>query len=165
MTQAAQHLAHAPSSDDGTRAQTLARRLAAAGLGVEVSRHRDTCQLTILGVMGGKSFVALGSSGHTRWYYEPAPGPSSSPAALAAIITYLLGASPGTASLAAYRALRTAAGPQADRVDARASSKSREPTSAMAVNESGLGSSADGKGEEGIDRSFERAGAPMYLGE
>ena len=62
-------------------------------------------------------------------------------------------------------ASRTAAGPQAHRVDARASSKSREPTSAMAVNEPGLGSSADGKGEEGIDRSFERTGTPMYLGE
>jgi hypothetical protein len=49
--------------------------------------------------------------------------------------------------------------------DARASSKSREPTSAMAVNEPGLGSSADGKGKEGVDRSFERAGTPVYLGE
>jgi hypothetical protein len=29
----------------------------------------------------------------------------------------------------------------------------------------GLGSSADGKGEEGIDRSFERTGIPKYLGE
>jgi hypothetical protein len=28
-----------------------------------------------------------------------------------------------------------------------------------------LGSSADRKGEEGIDRSFEWAGTPMYLGE
>ena len=35
----------------------------------------------------------------------------------------------------------------------------------MAVNESGLGSSADGKGEEGIDRGFERAGTPLHLGE
>ena len=33
------------------------------------------------------------------------------------------------------------------------------------VPESGLGSSADGKGEEGIDRSFEGTGAPMHLGE
>ena len=49
--------------------------------------------------------------------------------------------------------------------DARAPSKSREPTSAMAVNKPGLGSSADGKGEEGIDRSFERAGTPLHLGE
>jgi hypothetical protein len=48
---------------------------------------------------------------------------------------------------------------------ARASSKSRETTPAMAVNESGLGSSADGKGEEGIDRSFDRAAAPVHLGE
>ena len=37
--------------------------------------------------------------------------------------------------------------------------------SAVAVNESGLGSSADGKGEDGIDRSFEGTGAPMHLGE
>ena len=44
-------------------------------------------------------------------------------------------------------------------------SKSREPTSAMAVNESGSGSSADGESEEGIDRSFERAGTPLHLGE
>ncbi len=58
-----------------------------------------------------------------------------------------------------------AAGPQAHRVDARAPSKCREPTSAMAVNEPGLGSSADGKGEKGVDRSFERTGTPMYLGE
>ena len=51
------------------------------------------------------------------------------------------------------------------RESARAPSKSPEPTSAMAVNESGLGSSADGKGEEGIDRSFDRAAAPVHLGE
>ena len=50
-------------------------------------------------------------------------------------------------------------------VSCTASSKSREPTSAMAVNEPGLGSSADGKGEEGIDRSFERTGTPLHLGE
>ena len=62
-------------------------------------------------------------------------------------------------------ASRMAAGPQAHRADARASSKSREPTSAMAVNEPGLGSSADGKGEEGIDGSFERTGTPLHLGE
>src|ERR1700740_534916 len=62
-------------------------------------------------------------------------------------------------------ASRTAACPHAQRVDARASSTSREPTSAMAVNEPGLGSSADGKGEEGVDRSFERTATPVYLGE
>src|SRR5256885_2887400 len=62
-------------------------------------------------------------------------------------------------------ASRTAACPQAHRAGARASSKSREPTSAMAVRESGLGSSADGEGEEGIDRSFERTGILKYLGE
>ncbi len=41
----------------------------------------------------------------------------------------------------------------------------REPTSAMAVNEPGLDSSADGKSEEGIDRSFERTATPIDLGE
>jgi hypothetical protein len=35
----------------------------------------------------------------------------------------------------------------------------------MAVNEPGLGSPADGKGEDRVDRSFERTGTPMYLGE
>jgi len=35
----------------------------------------------------------------------------------------------------------------------------------MAVNEPGLGSSADGKGEKGIDRSLKRAGTPLHLGE
>lgn len=33
------------------------------------------------------------------------------------------------------------------------------------VNEHGPGSAADGKGEEGIDRSFDRAGTPAYLTE
>jgi hypothetical protein len=56
-------------------------------------------------------------------------------------------------------------GPQAHRVDARPSFKSREPTSAMAVSEPGLASSADGKGEKGIDRSFERTGTLMHLGQ
>jgi hypothetical protein len=41
----------------------------------------------------------------------------------------------------------------------------REPTSAMAVNEPGLDSSADGKGEEGIDRSLERTATPIDLGQ
>ena len=58
-----------------------------------------------------------------------------------------------------------AAGEEAHRAQATALSKSREPTSAMAVNEPGLGSSADGKGEEGIDRSFERTATPLHLGE
>ena len=105
MTQAAEHLTHPSSSDDGTPAHVLARRLASAGLGVEVSRHRDTCQLTILGVAGGKSLIALETSGQARWYYEPAAGPGSSPAALTTIISYLLSAPHRTTSLSAYRAL------------------------------------------------------------
>ena len=62
-------------------------------------------------------------------------------------------------------ASRMAVGLQAHRVDARASSKCREPTSAMAEIEPGLGSFADGKGEKGIDGSLERAGTPLHLGE
>ena len=62
-------------------------------------------------------------------------------------------------------ASRMAAGLQAHRVDARASSKSGEPTSAMGVNEPGLGSFGDGKGEKGIDGSLERTGTLLYLGE
>ena len=60
---------------------------------------------------------------------------------------------------------RMAAGEESHRAQATALSKSREPTSAMAVNEPGLRDIADGKGEEGIDRSFERAGTPLNLGE
>jgi hypothetical protein len=86
-------------------AGSLARRLAAAGLGVEVSRSRDTCQLTILGAATGKSFVALEDDGLTRWYYEPAAGPGTSPATLTAIIAYLLGEPPIAVSPSAYRAL------------------------------------------------------------
>jgi hypothetical protein len=67
----------------------LARRLAAAGMGVQISGNRDTCQLAIVGAATGKSFVSL----------------NTSPAVLIGIIAYLLEAPPGTASLAAYRAL------------------------------------------------------------
>ena len=105
MTQTAQHLADPHLSDDGTPAQTLARQLATAGLGVEVSHHRDTCQFTILGVTGAKSFVALENSGQARWYYEPGAGPSSAPAALTEIIAYLFSAPGRATSVAAYRAL------------------------------------------------------------
>jgi hypothetical protein len=86
-------------------AQALARRLAAAGLGVLVSRRRDTCELAIVGAAGGKSFVALDSGGQARWYYEPAAGPSTSPVTLTGIIAYLLEAPQGPASPAAYRGL------------------------------------------------------------
>src|SRR6185437_3256073 len=60
---------------------------------------------------------------------------------------------------------RMAAGEESHRAQATALSKCREPASATAVNEPGSGSSADGKVEEGIDRSFERAGAPLRMGE
>ena len=94
-----------PASEDDMPAQPLARRLAAAGLGVEISRRRDTCQLTIAGAASGKSLLALGTGGRARWYYEPAAGPLTSPATLTAIIAYLLGTPHDTASLAAYPAL------------------------------------------------------------
>jgi hypothetical protein len=105
MIQAAHHPAPPTSSDDGTPVQALARPLAAAGLAVEVSARRDSCQLVILGVTAGKSFVALEAGGQARWYYEPAAGPLTSPATLASIIAYLLGAPCGPASVAPYRAL------------------------------------------------------------
>lgn len=83
----------------------LARRLAAAGMGVEVASCRDTCQLTIAGVAAGKSLVALNADGQARWYYEPDAGPLISPATLTGIIAYLLDAPQGTGRPAAYRAL------------------------------------------------------------
>jgi hypothetical protein len=89
---------------DDPPARVLARRLAAAGLGVHYSARPGECHLTILGVTTGKSFLALTASGHTRWLYEPATGPSTSPAALTAIIAYLLGAPHATASPSGYQA-------------------------------------------------------------
>jgi hypothetical protein len=83
----------------------LSRRLAAAGLGVQASRTRDTCELTITGVTAGKALLVLGASGQARWYYEPAAGPAASPAALTEIIAYLLEVPQDAASPAAYRAL------------------------------------------------------------
>jgi hypothetical protein len=86
-------------------ARALARQLAAAGLKVEVSHRRDTCDLTIAGAATGKSLLALDTGGQARWYYEPATGPATSPATLAAIITHLLGEPPPLSIQAAYRAL------------------------------------------------------------
>ncbi len=105
MTQVQDNRAIASAAPVGSPVPVLARRLAAAGLGVEVSHHRHTCELTVLGAATGKSFVALGADGQARWYYEPAAGPDTSPAALTAIIAYLLGTPQGTATRAAYRAL------------------------------------------------------------
>jgi hypothetical protein len=92
-----------PATTAVPAAGLLARRLAAAGLGVQVSDRAGTCELAIVGVARGKALVALEPSGQARWYYEPA-GPAASPATLTAIIAYLLNA-PSPASLAAYRAL------------------------------------------------------------
>jgi hypothetical protein len=91
--------------EDATRAGPLARRLAAAWMGVQVSRHRNTCELTIVGAASGKSLLAFGTSGQARWYYEPAAGPLTSPATLTTIISYLLHAPHPTVTLATYRAL------------------------------------------------------------
>jgi len=94
-----------PPGTAGAPAQILARRLAAAGLGVDVSLYRDTCELTILGVADGKSTITLNTGGRARWYYEPATGTATSPATLTAIITHLLGAPPCPTAPAAYHAL------------------------------------------------------------
>jgi len=56
-----------------------------------------------------------------------------------------------------------AAGQQAHSAHATALSKSREEV--HEVDEPGLSSSADGKGKQGIDRSFEWTGIPKYLSE
>jgi hypothetical protein len=97
-------LTHAGSAP-GDLIPVLSRRLAAAGMGVEVSRRRDTRELTILDAASGTSFLAMETSGQARWYYERATGPATSPAALISIITYLLGVPPGPASQVPYRAL------------------------------------------------------------
>jgi hypothetical protein len=91
-------------SAHGALIPMLARQLAAAGMGVEVRSRRDTCELIIAGAATGKSFVALDADGQVRWYCEPA-GPSATPAALSAIVSYLLGVPHDPASLAPYRAL------------------------------------------------------------
>ncbi|MBV9794280.1 MAG: hypothetical protein JO016_10105 [Actinobacteria bacterium] len=92
------------AAPDDVLVPLVSRRLAAAGLGVQVSRKQDTCELTVIGVTAGKSLLEFQASWQARWYWEPA-GPSASPAALASTIGYLLGASPNPASLAAYRNL------------------------------------------------------------
>ncbi len=104
MTQLGQHQTHPSTSGDDTPARALARRLAAAGMGVEVSTRLDTWEFTILGVTSGKCLVTLDTRGQARWYYEPA-GLSASPAALTAITCYLLGVPHDPARLARYRAL------------------------------------------------------------
>jgi hypothetical protein len=86
-------------------ARVLAQRLAAAGLGAQVSRHQGACELTIVGAATGKSFVALDASGQARWYFEPAAGPLTSPAVLTRTIAYLLQVPQGPASPAAYHAM------------------------------------------------------------
>jgi hypothetical protein len=83
----------------------LSRRLAAAGMGVQVTRRRDACELAITGTPGGKSLVALEASGQARWYYEPATGASTSPATLTVIIAWLLGEPPIAPSPAPCQAL------------------------------------------------------------
>lgn len=92
-------------SVDGLPVRMLAQRLAAAGLGAQVSRHGDTCELTIVGAASGKSLVALDTRGRARWYYEPAAGPLTNPAVIASIIGYLLEVPQGTAGTAPYQAL------------------------------------------------------------
>jgi hypothetical protein len=105
MTAAAHHLSPRGARQDDVPVSALSRQLAAAGLAVQESRGQDTCELTIIGVTTGKSLLALDTGGQARWYYEPAAGPSASPATLTGIIAYLLGTPCGPASPPAYRAL------------------------------------------------------------
>jgi hypothetical protein len=104
VTQVSDQIAPSGPATPVVPAGLLARRLAAAGLGVQVTHRAGTCELAIAGVARGKSLVALEPGGQARWYYEPAAGAASTPAALTAIIAYLLNA-PSPASLAAYQAL------------------------------------------------------------
>jgi hypothetical protein len=85
-------------------AWVLARRLAAAGLGVRYTARDDECRLTIVGVATGKAFLALTASGQARWLYEPAAALAASPTTLTTIIAYLLGAPSSPASPADYHA-------------------------------------------------------------
>src|ERR1700749_99299 len=101
MTQLHDGQATAAPVPGGVPVQALARRLAAAGLRVQVSRRRDSCELTLIGVTAGKSFLTLDTGGQARWYYEPAAGPLTCPATLTGIIAYLLGLPHPPASLAA----------------------------------------------------------------
>jgi hypothetical protein len=103
MTAVPHRLLPPDAAPAGLSATVLTRRLAAAGLGVQYSTRRGECQLTLIGVSSGKSFLALSASGQARWLYEPAAGPAASPAALTAIIAYLLGAPQATTSPADYR--------------------------------------------------------------
>lgn len=80
----------------------LARRLAIAGLGVQYSRWRDTCQLVILGMDSGKSCLEFSASGQARWHYEPVAGPLTDPGTLIAITSYLLGTPHVATGQAAY---------------------------------------------------------------
>ena len=102
MTQVSDRIAAPRPAGAAVPAGLLARRLAAAGMGVQVTHRAGTCELAITGVTCGRSLVALEPGGQARWYYEPAAG--ISPLTLAAIIAYLLNA-PSPASLAAYWAL------------------------------------------------------------
>jgi hypothetical protein len=105
MTAFAHQLSSQSAPRDAVPVPALSRQLAAAGLAVQISRKRDTCELTITGATTGKSLLTLDPSGHARWYYEPATGPSTNPATLTAIIAHLLSAPHRAACLAAYRAL------------------------------------------------------------
>jgi hypothetical protein len=105
MTVVPHHLSAPGGPCEVMTAAVLSRRLAAAGLGVQVARKRGICELTILGATTGRALLALASGGQARWYYEPAAGPGTSPAALTTIIGHLLQPPHPAASPAPYRAL------------------------------------------------------------
>ena len=88
-------------------AQVITRRLAAAGLAVHATRQQDRHELIILTVPGARSCLTLAGAGWAQWHYEPAAGPATDPATLAAIIMHILGAphaAEHTPGVDAYRA-------------------------------------------------------------
>ncbi len=96
------------ASGPGTEpAQILTRRLAATGFGVHGTRWRDRYELTVLNATAARSCLILTGNGRARWHYEPATGPGTDAAMLAAIMVHILGAphtADATPGVAAYRA-------------------------------------------------------------
>jgi hypothetical protein len=71
-------------------ARKLGRLLAAAGLGTEYTHRPAGCELTITGVVAGRSSLTLTTAGYACWHYEPATGPVTGATTLTSIIGFLL---------------------------------------------------------------------------
>ena len=87
--------------------QILIQRLAVAGFGVYSTGWQDRHELTILNVAAARSCLTFTDNGLARWHYEPATGPATDVATLAAIIVHILGTphtGGGIPGVTAYRA-------------------------------------------------------------